>query len=139
VLFCFSGHRKAITDFQMGVFQGIGNLLGTAVANIMANRQIEHQLVEISKYKEQLEEEKIYLQQEISSNYAFGEIIGSSAAMQEVYGSLEAVSATDTSVLLLGETGTGKELLARAIHNCSDRKKRLMVKVNCASIPENLI
>ncbi|WP_051315319.1 sigma-54-dependent Fis family transcriptional regulator [Algoriphagus terrigena] len=139
VLFCFSSQRKAITDFQMGVFQGIGNLLGTAVANIMANTQIEQQLVEINKYKEQLEEEKIYLQQEISNNYAFGEIIGSSAAMQEVYGSLEAVSATDTSVLLLGETGTGKELLARAIHNCSDRKKRLMVKVNCASIPENLI
>ncbi|OOG76852.1 hypothetical protein B0E43_06920 [Algoriphagus sp. A40] len=139
VLFTFSPKKKAISDFQLNIFEGIGHLLGTAVANIMANGQIEQQLGEIRQYKEQLEEEKVYLQQEISSNYAFEEIIGSSGPMKEVYEKLETVSKTDTSILIMGETGTGKELLARAIHNCSGRKRRLMVKVNCASIPENLI
>jgi transcriptional regulator with GAF, ATPase, and Fis domain len=139
VLFCFTSARRPISDFQMRIFQGIGNLLGTAVANIMANERIEQQLEEIRQYKEQLEEEKSYLQQEIGNNMAFGDLVGTSAAMREVYGKLETVAKSDSSILIMGETGTGKELLARAIHNSSNRKRRLMVKINCASIPDNLI
>lgn len=97
------------------------------------------QLAEINHYKQLLEEEKLYLQEEvrISSNYAG--IIGEGDKMQQVFSLLEQVADTETTVLILGETGTGKELIARAIHNGSVRKDKVMVKVNCAAIPPGLI
>lgn len=83
--------------------------------------------------------ENIYLQEELQSELNFEEIVGSSPAIQRVFSSIEMVAPTDSTVLLLGETGTGKELIARALHNRSRRKQSVMVKVNCAALPANLV
>jgi transcriptional regulator with GAF, ATPase, and Fis domain len=86
-----------------------------------------------------LEGEKAYLQEEIKGSYNFEEIIGSSPALREVFTKISKVAPTDTTVLILGETGTGKELIARAVHNLSRRKDRVLIKVNCAALPPQLI
>src|SRR6185503_15748678 len=80
-----------------------------------------------------------YLKEQIRTLYNFSEIIGNGGAMQEVYRLMSFVATSNTTVLVLGETGTGKEPIARAIHNTSPRKDKLMVKVNCAALPANLI
>jgi PAS domain S-box-containing protein len=91
------------------------------------------------KRADELQSQNVYLQEELKSELRFGEMIGASEAMQRVFRSVEMVAATDSSVLLLGETGTGKELIARAIHNLSKRKDRVMVKVNCGALPAGLV
>jgi len=96
-------------------------------------------LAEIEQYKERLEEESRYLQAELSSSCNYGNIIGTSNALQYVFFKIEQVSDSDATVLLLGETGTGKELIARAIHNSSPRKDHPLVKVNCSALPPDLI
>jgi transcriptional regulator with GAF, ATPase, and Fis domain len=93
----------------------------------------------IRKMKEQLECENIYLKEEIKLEKNHAEIIGRSQAILQVLAGAEKVAATDSAVLLLGETGTGKELIARAIHKDSKRKHRLMVTVNCAALPASLV
>jgi formate hydrogenlyase transcriptional activator len=139
VLYLFSDKKRSFTEFQLSLVQGIGNQLGAVVANILANERIKRQFEEISKYKQQLEEEKTYLQEQVSGGYTYKDIIGSGKAIQMVFHELSQVSFANSSVLLLGETGTGKELVARAIHNSSPRKDRLMVRVNCAALPASLI
>ena len=94
---------------------------------------------EIEQLKNQLEAETAYLQEEIKLEHDFESIIGNSPAIQHVLFKVEQVADTDTTVLVLGETGTGKELVARAIHNRSLRNKHPLVKVNCAALPQNLI
>jgi chemotaxis protein methyltransferase CheR len=94
---------------------------------------------EVSKLKNQLEEENIYLQEEIRLAHNVDEIIGESNAIKYVLFKIEQVAQTDTTVLILGETGTGKELVARAIHNQSPLKDRPLVKVNCAALSASLI
>ncbi|HYV03748.1 MAG TPA: sigma 54-interacting transcriptional regulator, partial [Blastocatellia bacterium] len=94
---------------------------------------------EIDELKRKLEEEKLYLEEEIRSGYNFEEIIGSSAALKRVLKEVETVAATGSTVLINGETGTGKELIARAIHNLSPRRERTLVKVNCGAIPTGLL
>lgn len=89
--------------------------------------------------KARLEAQNVYLQEEIKIEHNFEEIIGSSAAIRKVLQAVEKVAATDATVLLTGETGTGKELIARAIHDRSARNKKPLVKVNCAAIPTGLI
>ncbi len=113
--------------------------ISVALSNILANEKISSQLEEIRRYKEQLEEEKSYLQEEVGGGYTYSDIVGSSKAMQLVFQQLSQVAFANSTVLLLGETGTGKELIARAVHNSSPRKDKLMVKVNCAALPVNLI
>jgi formate hydrogenlyase transcriptional activator len=93
---------------------------------------------EISALKEKLAQEKFYLEAEIRSELNFEQIVGDSPALQSVLRLVETVAASDSSVLLLGETGTGKELVARAIHDHSRRKDRTFVKLNCAAIPTGL-
>ena len=88
---------------------------------------------------DQLESEKTYLQEEIRSEYNFDEIVGTSAPMQQVFDAIEQVAATETTVLITGETGTGKELVARALHDRSDRADQVFVKVNCAALSSDLI
>lgn len=83
--------------------------------------------------------EKAYLKEEFDSTYKHDTILGEGAKMQKVFQLISQVSKSNSSVLLLGETGTGKELIARAIHNTSSRKDKLMIKVNCATLPANLI
>ena len=94
---------------------------------------------EISELKDKLALEKVYLEEEFRSEMGFEQIIGNSAALKHVLQLVETVAPSDSTVLLLGETGTGKELIARAIHDRSHRKQRTLVKLNCAAIPTGLL
>jgi formate hydrogenlyase transcriptional activator len=94
---------------------------------------------QIAQLKDQLAEEKLYLQDEIRTEQNFGEIIGDDPAFRRVLEQCATVAPTDASVLILGETGTGKELIARAIHDLSGRRDRTFVKLNCAAIPTGLL
>ncbi|HME32821.1 MAG TPA: sigma 54-interacting transcriptional regulator [Terriglobales bacterium] len=94
---------------------------------------------EILQLKEKLAQEKLYLEEEIRSEMDFEQIVGSSPAIKHVLQLVETVAPSDSTVLLLGETGTGKELIARAIHDRSRRKERTFVKLNCAAIPTGLL
>jgi chemotaxis protein methyltransferase CheR len=96
-------------------------------------------LSEIEELKEKLEVERAYLQEEIKLEYNYENIIGQSDGLNYVLYKVEQIASSDTTVLVLGETGTGKELVARAIHGLSPRKDRTLVKVNCATLPSNLI
>ncbi len=101
--------------------------------------ELKAALTEVRHLKDRLEAENAYLQYEIKLEHNFEDIISRSEAFKKVLGEVEQVAMTDATVLILGETGTGKELLARAIHNLSPRRKRPLVKVNCAALPANLI
>jgi len=92
-----------------------------------------------AQLNEELEGQNLYLKEELDRAWNFQEIVGASPAMQNVFQSVEMVAGTDATVLLLGETGTGKELIAHAVHDRSARQSRQMVKVNCAALPEHLI
>jgi len=94
---------------------------------------------EISELKDKLAQEKLYLEEEIRSEMNFENIVGNSPALKHVLELVETVASSDSTVLLLGETGTGKELIARAIHERSRRKDRTFVKLNCAAIPTGLL
>jgi transcriptional regulator with GAF, ATPase, and Fis domain len=91
------------------------------------------------KRADELEHQNVYLREAFDADHHFGEIHGRSAAMREIFHAIELVAETNSSVLVLGETGTGKELIARAIHRASRRKAAVMVKVNCAALPATLI
>jgi formate hydrogenlyase transcriptional activator len=106
--------------------------IAIAIENALAYR-------EISELKDKLAQEKLYLEEEIRSDSGFERIIGRSAALKRVLQLVETVAPSDSTVLLLGETGTGKELVARAIHERSRRKNRTFVKLNCAAIPTGLL
>ena len=104
-----------------------------------ASRKLQKALRRIRQLKDRLQEENLYLREEIRGNRGHGEIIGESESLQHALRKVENVAGTDANVLLTGETGTGKELFARAIHNQSRRKDRTLVKVNCAALPPSLI
>jgi formate hydrogenlyase transcriptional activator len=106
--------------------------IAIAIENALAYR-------EISELKDKLAQEKFYLEEEFRSEMGFEQIIGNSAALKHVLELVETVAPSDSTVLLLGETGTGKELIARAIHDRSRRKERTLVKLNCAAIPTGLL
>jgi transcriptional regulator with GAF, ATPase, and Fis domain len=114
------------------IVKGICAQISIAIANILANEKL-------LTYKKKLEVENDYLKEQIKTIYNFSEIIGNGELMQRVYRLISLVADSNTSVLVTGETGTGKELIARAIHNASPRKDKLMVKVNCAALPASLI
>jgi PAS domain S-box-containing protein len=104
-----------------------------------AQEELESALEEISSLREQLERENIYLREEIRTASGFDEIIGTSDALRYVLHRIEQVADSDTTVLIEGETGVGKELVARAIHQRSPQKDRPLIKVNCAALPPSLI
>jgi formate hydrogenlyase transcriptional activator len=110
----------------------IAGLVAIVVENTLADG-------EIKALKEQLAREKLYLEDEIRSEQGFEEVIGRSAAMRAVLRQIETVAPTDSTVLICGETGTGKELVARAIHERSARSSNAFVKLNCAAIPTGLL
>jgi PAS domain S-box-containing protein len=104
-----------------------------------AANSLKEALTVIKQLKDQLHEENLYLREEIHLVHSHKEIVGNSAAIRNVLQQMEQVASTDSTVLIQGETGTGKELFAHAIHNLSSRKGRLMIKVNCAALPPTLI
>lgn len=124
---------------------GQGELLGFRASNRDITKRKEGALKllnaysEIEKLKKQLEADRTYLLEEIRLEHDHENIIGNSDVLKYVLFRVEQIAPTDTTVLILGETGTGKELIARAIHNASNRKDRPMIKVDCASLPANLI
>ena len=122
----------AFTQHDQELFQQVARQVALASANAIAVRDLE-------ALKEKLAQEKLYLEDEIRSELNFEEIVGQSAALRQVLKLVETVAASDSTVLLLGETGTGKELIARAVHDHSRRKARTFVKMNCAAIPTGLL
>ncbi|HSZ61890.1 MAG TPA: PAS domain S-box protein [Terriglobales bacterium] len=104
-----------------------------------AEEAIARLVQEVCEAKTKLTEEKLYLEQEINTELGFGEIIGQSKALQSVMENVARVASSDATVLLLGETGTGKELIARAIHRLSQRTHTSFIKMNCAAIPSGLL
>lgn len=104
-----------------------------------AEESLREALKEVKQLKNHLHEENIYLKEEINLLHSHEDIVGNSEAIKTVLMQIEQVAPTDSTVLILGETGTGKELLAHAIHDLSSRKGRLMIKVNCAALPPTLI
>ena len=114
------------------LLQHVANQIAIAVENSLAFRQVVERANKLS-------EEKLYLQDEIRSEYNFEEIIGDSPALKKILNQLQTVAPTDSTILIQGETGTGKELIARAIHHLSARRERTLVKVNCAAIPTGLL
>jgi formate hydrogenlyase transcriptional activator len=114
------------------LLQHVANQIAIAVENALAFGQVVDKANKLS-------EEKLYLQDEIRAEHNFEEIIGESAALKRILRQVETVAPTDSTVLVHGETGTGKELIARAIHNLSSRRERTLVKVNCAAIPTGLL
>jgi formate hydrogenlyase transcriptional activator len=110
----------------------VASQIALALENALAYREIE-------ELKNKLAKEKLYLEEEIRTEYNFEEIIGESTALKRILKQVETVAPTDSTVLILGETGTGKELIARAIHSLSGRRERTFVKMNCAAIPTGLL
>lgn len=104
-----------------------------------AELELKRALKENIELKQQIEAENIYLKEELKLEGSFNDIVGSSKSLKKVLKQVERVAKTDSTVLILGETGTGKELIARAIHNASNRKDKPMVKVNCSALPAELI
>ena len=127
-----STRAEAFSDDDAKLFSWIGAQVALAAANSMAYQ-------EISSLKDKLAKEKLYLEEEIQTEYNFEEIIGDSRALKLVLKEVQTVAATDSTVLILGETGSGKELVARAVHNRSNRRERTFVKLNCAAIPTGLL
>ncbi|MPR37266.1 sigma 54-interacting transcriptional regulator [Salmonirosea aquatica] len=122
----------AFTYKDLHTLQDINVQMALVLDNVLAFDRIK-------RLSERLEQEKTYLTDEIKTNHNFGEIIGHSPAIQRVFTHIEQVAATDATVLIMGETGTGKELVARAVHNRSPRKRHAIIKINCAALPAQLI
>ena len=127
-----SMQEDAFTDDDATLLSRIGGQVALAAANSMAYQ-------EISSLKDKLAKEKLYLEEEIQTAYNFEEIVGDSRALKLVLKEIQTVATTDSTVLILGETGSGKELVARALHNLSNRRERTFVKLNCAAIPTGLL
>jgi formate hydrogenlyase transcriptional activator len=122
----------AFTPQDLELLQPVGGQIAIAVENAIAFKEID-------ALKDKLAEEKLYLEEEIRSEFNFEEIIGDSASLKRALAQVELVAPAGTAVLVTGDTGTGKELIARAIHNLSPRRERTFVKINCAAIPSGLL
>jgi len=131
--------RGTFTGYVDGLpNEGIGGIIDET-EQVLARQELEAALAETAELKDRLQAESIYLRTEVESDHGFGEIIGSSDALTAALRQVDSVAGTDATVLLLGETGTGKELLARAIHGRSRRRDRPLIKVDCGTLPAGLI
>ena len=120
------------TDDEVNFLIQVANQIAVAVENALAYG-------EIRSLKDKLAEERVYLRDEVRTERNFEEVVGKSTVLRRVLRNVETVAPTDSTVLIYGETGTGKELIARAIHNLSPRRSKAFVKLNCAAIPTGLL
>ncbi len=134
----FLARGQAIWDDKGNATRMAGSLQDIT-ERMEAVQNLRDALIEIKELKNRLEAEKAYLQEEIKLEYNYENIIGNSDELRYTLYKVEQIAPTDTTVIILGETGTGKELIARAIHGSGPRKNRAFVKVNCATLPLNLI
>jgi formate hydrogenlyase transcriptional activator len=140
------GHLAVLDDKPMpadargmAVLKIFAARAGAELERLHAEEGLHEALAEVQTLKNRLQEENVYLQEEIRQEHNFEEMVGSSPALLEMLQKVELVAPTDSAVLLYGETGTGKELVARALHNHSARKDRPLVKVNCGAISAGLV
>jgi len=127
-----SRRENCFGEADLDLLRQVGDQIALALDNALAWGKL-------SASRDRLEEERVYLKSEIASEYNFENIVGKSEALQKVLSQVSIVAPTDSTVLLHGETGTGKELFARAIHNLSPRHERTFVRLNCAAIPSGLV
>ena len=128
-------YNKSTNGFEqlhLEILNKISSTIELSIDKVLALEEIQH-------LNEQLTEEKKYLEEEIKTEYNYEQIIGTSSMMKEVFVKVNQVTSTDTTVLITGETGTGKELIARALHDRSPRKDRALIKLNCAALPPQLL
>jgi transcriptional regulator with GAF, ATPase, and Fis domain len=140
------GHMVLVDDKPMSedplwlsVLQTFAARAGAELEREQANEQLRAALSEVERLKNQLQAENVYLQEEIRREHNFEEMVGNSPALLALLRRVERVAGTDTTVLISGETGSGKELIARALHNGSARRHRPLVKVNCGAVPPSLL
>ena len=143
---CVIGHIAALDDTPMkhdpraiDVLKIFAARAAAELKRQRAEAQLQAALVQVKELQHKLEAENVYLQEEISKEHNFEEVVGNSRALIKVLQQVETVAPTDSTVLILGETGCGKELFARAIHSHSKRKGRPLVKLNCGAIPTGLV
>lgn len=127
-----SRNGNNLSQADLDLLSQVSSQISLAIDNALAYGRL-------SASRDHLEDQRIYLESEVSSEYNFDDIVGRSPAFQKVLEQVTIVAPTDSTVLLHGETGTGKELIARAIHNLSSRRQRTFVRLNCAAIPSGLL
>ena len=127
-----SKQPSAYDEASLPFLRQVANQVAVAVENALAFEEIEALNAKLTK-------EKAYLEEEVRTEHEFGDIVGENASLREVLNQVETVASTDSTVLICGETGTGKELIARAVHEFSSRRERTFVKLNCAAIPMGLL
>jgi formate hydrogenlyase transcriptional activator len=132
VLFFMAAREAAYTDLRRALLEQVAGAVAVALDHCLAYEEVQ-------SLRDRLARENVYLQEEIRREHPFEELVGSSPALLATLRQVEQVAPTDTSVLILGETGTGKELIARAIHGRSARRDRPLVKVNCSAISAGLV
>lgn len=131
--------KNSFTTRQLELLQAICSFVGIALFNISSFEKIQSQLEEIHRFKFRLEQENTYLKEQIKTASHYDAVIGFDNGLRNVFQLVSNVASSDSTVLITGETGTGKELIAKAIHECSPRHAKLMVKVNCAALPAQLV
>ena len=139
ISFAFIRNKRAWPPQCIHRVQFIGNVFAGVLRRKRTEQALEQAFTEIKELKERLEAENVYLKEEVKIESSYGDILGHSDAIKSVMAQVEQVAGTDSTVLVQGETGTGKELVARAIHKLSSRRDKPMVRVNCAAIAPTLI
>ena len=135
----FVENHRRLAERTVALSETNADLWDEIIERKRAEEALQKAHAEVNRLKDRLESENVYLQEEIKLEHNFDEIITQSEPFKAVLRQIEQVASTDSAVLILGETGTGKELVARAVHNISNRRERPLVKVNCAVLPANLI
>ncbi|SDG10355.1 sigma-54-dependent Fis family transcriptional regulator [Chitinophaga filiformis] len=138
VLYLYGEKNGSFQAEKFRLFKCIADILGTGFRNILLNETMERQLREIRKYRKQEDSDAAGLQEGTKQHSDIKDFIGTSRGIQNILTIMERVAPSDSTVLLLGETGTGKEVIAGAIHAASPRRHNRMIKVNCAALPHSL-